>query len=84
MSHIRGREYLNGGDAFVVNCTHQSNVLVMDDVNYRAYQSGRSAKYYGGFYRRLPAHISVPHSGAWNVVLEVPPGARYGIQTIRN
>lgn len=83
MSHIHSRQYLNGGDSFVVNCTHQANVLVMDDSNLSTYRRGGSAKYYGGFFRRLPAHIPVPHSGHWNVLLEAPRGARYGMQVIR-
>lgn len=80
---IHARENLSGGDAFVVNCTHQSNVLVMDDVNFRRYQSGERATYYGGFFKRFPAQVRVPTSGPWNVLLECPQGARYGIQTIR-
>jgi hypothetical protein len=78
------REHLNRGDGFVVNCTHQSNVLVMDDVNLSLYRSGQQARYFGGFYRRFPARISVPSSGYWNVWLEAPPGARYGMQTYRS
>lgn len=81
---VSAREHLSAGDCFVVNCTHQSNVLVMDDGNLRRYRSGQSAQYYGGFYKRLPARIPVPTSGYWNVILEAPPGARYGMQVYRN
>lgn len=81
---IHSREYLNGGDVVVVDCTHQSNVLVMDDSNLAAYRRGASARYYGGFYERLPARIPVPHAGNWNVLLEAPRGARYGMSVIRN
>ncbi|CAN5213449.1 hypothetical protein BH10PSE2_BH10PSE2_11940 [soil metagenome] len=81
---IHSREYLNGGDVVVVNCTHQSNVLVMDDSNFSAYRRGSSARHYGGFYRHLPARISIPHAGHWNIVLEAPGGARYGMSVIRN
>lgn len=83
MSQIKSREYLNAGDAFVVDCSHQANVLVMDDGNMSAYRRGASARYYGGFYRKLPARISVPHAGHWNVILEAPNGARYDMHTIR-
>lgn len=82
MAQIHSREFLNGGDAFVVNCSHQANVLVMDDANFSAYRRGRSARYYGGFFRRLPATIPVPHGGHWNAVLEAPGGARYDMSTI--
>ena len=81
---IHPREYLSGGDIVVVNCTHQSDVMVMDDLNYGAYRRGSSARYYGGFYKRLPARIAVPHSGHWNIVLNAPGGARYGMSVIRN
>ncbi len=80
---IHAREHFGSGGAFVVNCSHQSNVLVMDDDNLRRYRQGDSAHYYGGFYRRFPARVPVPRSGNWNVLLECPPGARYGIQTLK-
>lgn len=81
---IHSRDYLQSGDIFVVNCTHQSNVLVMDDHNFRTYQRGGRAQYYGGFYRHFPARIAVPHSGNWNVLLEAPRNARYAINLLRN
>ena len=56
----------------------------MDDVNFSAYRRGASARYYGGFYTRLPARIPVPHSGNWNIVLEAPRGARYGMSVVRH
>lgn len=80
---IHSREYLNGGDLVVVNCTHQSDVLVMDDLNFNAYRRGNAARYFGGFYTHLPARIRVPHSGHWNIVLEAPRGARYGMSVLR-
>lgn len=81
---IRSREFLNGGDVVIVNCTHQSNVLVMDDANYHAYQRGGAARYYGGFFKMLPARVPIPHAGNWNILLEAPSGARYGMSVIRN
>lgn len=84
MAAAHSREHLSAGDVVVVNCTHQCNVMVFDDHNYRVYQSGGRAKYYGGFYTHLPARISVPTSGQWNVVLEAPHGARYGMSAIRH
>ncbi|HID7796967.1 TPA: DUF1883 domain-containing protein, partial [Proteus mirabilis] len=44
------------------------------------YKNGRQAKYYGGFYKRFPANIAVPHSGYWNVVLALPAGHRANIR----
>ncbi|MBN3137433.1 DUF1883 domain-containing protein [Pectobacterium punjabense] len=80
MSHIHSREHADEGDVFSVQCSHQINVLLMDDINYRRYKSGQSAKYYGGFYTHFPANISVPNSGFWNVVLALPPGHRANIR----
>lgn len=79
MSHIHSRQYINDGDVVSVQCSHQINVLVMDDSNYSAYKAGRSARYFGGFYKMLPANIPVPHAGYWNVVLALPAGHRANI-----
>ncbi|OSL95220.1 hypothetical protein EBAG_00501 [Escherichia coli T426] len=87
MSHIHSREYMNDGDIVTVQCSHQINVLLMDDSNYRAFKRGGRFTYYGGFYERFPANITSPHSGYWNVVLALPPGhranIRYSINVIR-
>lgn len=79
MSHTHSREYMDQGSVVSVDCSHQINVLLMDDSNYRAYQSGGRFQYHGGFYKRFPVRIGVPHSGNWNVVLALPAGhsARY-------
>lgn len=82
MSHIHAREFLRSGATVRVDCDHQCNVLVMDDTNYRAYQSGGRATYYGGFYTRLPALIGVPCNGHWNTVIDLGGGRaniRYNI-----
>jgi hypothetical protein len=83
---IHAREYLNDGDIVVVNCDTQCNVLVMDDYNFDSYRRGGQATYYGGFYQRLPARISVPSTGYWNVVLDLGGGQaniRYGFSYIK-
>jgi hypothetical protein len=39
-----------------------------------------------GFYKMLPARITAPHSGEWNVVLDLGGGSanvRHGISVIR-
>lgn len=79
VSHIQSREYIESGKVVSVQCSHQINVLVMDDTNYSKYQRGQSAKVYGGFYTHFPANIAVPHSGNWNIVLALPPGHRANI-----
>lgn len=80
MSYIHSREWVDSGSIVSVQCSHQINVLVMDDTNYSMFKRGQSAKVYGGFYTGFPANISVPHSGNWNVVLALPPGRRANIK----
>lgn len=74
MSHLHSRKYVASGGVVSVQCSHQINVLVLDDANYSRYKNGSNAQYYGGFYTHFPANIAVPHSGNWNVVLAMPPG----------
>jgi hypothetical protein len=86
MQFIHSREYLHEGDIVVVHCSHQCNVRVMDDSNFRSFQSGGQHKYYGGFYRQLPARIAVPHDGEWNVTLDLGGGNanfRYSIDYLK-
>ena len=83
---IHSREYLDGGDTVIVQCDHQCNVLVMDDGNFGDYRHGRAHRYYGGFYRMLPARISVPHADNWNVVINLGGGRaniRYNISYLK-
>jgi len=79
---VQAREYLSHGDIVAVDCSHQCNVLVMDDANFQNYRTGGQFRYSGGFYKRLPAVITVPHSGHWNTIIDVPGGQaqfRYNI-----
>jgi hypothetical protein len=80
MSHIHSREHMDDGNVVTVQCSHQINVLLMDDSNYSSYKRGGRCTYYGGFYERFPANIAVPHSGFWNVVLALPAGHRANIR----
>lgn len=83
---IHSRDYLYAGDVVVVECSHQCNVLVMDDINFQHYQRGGQFRHYGGFYNRLPAQISVPRSDHWNTVIDLGGGSaniRYNIRYIK-
>ncbi|CFR16177.1 DUF1883 domain-containing protein [Yersinia enterocolitica] len=80
MTHIHSREYMEDGNVVTVECSHQINVLLMDDSNYNSYRRNGRATYYGGWYTHFPANISVPHSGHWNVVLALPAGHRANIK----
>ncbi|MGR7890444.1 DUF1883 domain-containing protein [Klebsiella aerogenes] len=80
MSHIHSREYIEQGRVVHVECSHQINVMVMDDNAYSSFKRGSRHNYYGGFYTRFPVNIAVPHTGYWNIVLALPPGYRANIQ----
>lgn len=80
MSFIHSRKHLTEGNVVSVQCSHQINVLLMDDHQFSNYKNGRDANIYGGFYQRFPANIVVPHSGYWNVVLALPAGHRASIK----
>ena len=86
MSFLHKREYLNEGDVVVVNCSHQCNVMLTTDDNFRRYRSGQAFQYYGGFYKHLPARIGVPETGYWNITLDLGGGSatiRHSITVIK-
>lgn len=83
MQFLHQREYMRGGDVVVVDCDHQCNVRLTDDLNFSAFRSGRRHNYYGGFYQRLPAQITVPHDGYWNVTLDLGGGSAHIRHSIR-
>ncbi len=86
MDFIHAREYLQGGDVVIVNCSHQCNALLTDDFNFSSYQSGGQFHYYGGHYKQFPVRIVVPSAGFWNVTIDLGGGAaqiRYNISYLK-
>lgn len=84
---IHSREYLSQGDIVVVNCSHQCNVMLTDDSNFSNYRSGHGFNYHGGFYKQLPAQIVVPHTGYWNITIDLGGGSaniKYSINIVKN
>ncbi len=75
MNFIHAREYLQQGDAVIVNCDYACNICVMTDSEFQNYRTGRQFRHFGGFYKLFPARISVPHSDHWNVTLDLGGGA---------
>ncbi len=83
---IHGRENLATGDVVQVDCDTQCNVLLLSDANFASYKRGQAYTYYGGFFTHFPASIAAPHSGYWNVVVDLGGGSaniRYSINVIR-
>jgi hypothetical protein len=68
---IAAREFLAKGDVVVVQCSHQCNVLVMDDQNFQAFRQRKKCTYFGGFFKAFPAKIVVPANGHWNTVIDL-------------
>ena len=68
---IAAREALYKGDVVIVQCSHQCNVLVMDDVNFQAYRQRKKCTYFGGHFKAFPAKIAVPASGHWNTIIDL-------------
>lgn len=86
MNFLHSREYLEKGDVVVVDCSHQCNVMLTDDSNFQRYRSGSRFEYFGGHYTRLPAQITAPRSGHWNITIDLGGGSatiRHSIQIIR-
>jgi hypothetical protein len=86
MDFIHDRKHLNAGDSVVVQCSHQCNILVMDDNNFARYKSRQDLQHHGGFFNRFPARIVVPSSGYWNVVIDLGGGSaqiKYNIGYMR-
>lgn len=86
MDFIHSRDYFNQGDVVVLSCDTQCNFMLMDDSNFESYKHSQSRNYYGGFFEYFPAKIVVPHSGNWNVVIDLGGGRaniRYGLKVIK-
>jgi hypothetical protein len=61
----------HAGDVIEINLDHAANVLLLDSNNFSNYRSGRRYRYSGGFARRSPVRLQVPHEGHWYVVVDL-------------
>lgn len=85
MEFIHAREYLNRGQSFRVDCDTECNITVTDDLNFERYRSGDSFQYYGGFRTHFPTIVTPPHSGYWNLAIDLAGGSagiRYSIAVV--
>lgn len=87
MSFIHSREFFHQGDVVVVDCSHQSNIMLTDDHHFQKYRRGGGGfEYYGGHYKTFPARIPVPRTGHWNVTIDLGGGTaniRYSINVVK-
>ena len=77
---------LSSNDVVEVTLDKQANVRLLDDINFSRYKSGQQHTYYGGLAKVNPVRISAPHSGHWNLVIDLGGYAgtvRASVRTIR-
>ena len=53
-----------------------ANVLLLNDVNFQNYRSGKRFQYFGGYYEQSPVVLNSPSPGKWHVVIDT--GGRPG------
>jgi len=59
----------------------------MDDQNFYAYQHDGEFRYYGGWPTASPIDLVAPHSGHWNLVLDLQGGSgsiKHFLEVFRN
>lgn len=87
MNFIHSRDYFNQGDVVLLDCDTQCNFMLTDDSNFESYKRCQSFRHYGGFFEYFPAKIVVPHSGYWNVIIDLGGGnanIRYGLKVLKS
>jgi len=87
MKFLHSEAFLDAGDVAVVELDGQANVLLMDDSNFASYRSGGSYRYHGGLAKYSPCRLVAPHTGHWNVVVDLGGYAghvRASVRFLRN
>jgi hypothetical protein len=49
----------------------EANVLLLDDGNFAQYKRGGRYQFHGGHFTSSPAHITVPSTQRWHVVVDL-------------
>ncbi len=68
---LHTQAFLNAGQVVEVTLDTQANVMILDQSNFSFYQNGMAYHYHGGLATRSPIRIPVPHTGNWNVVIDL-------------
>ena len=71
MKFIHSRFHLTQSNRVRVALDAQANVRLMDDNNFARFKQGCAHRYYGGLAERSPVLLTPPHSGYWNVVVDL-------------
>lgn len=71
----------SGGETIEVSLSgNAANVRLMDDSSFYSYRLGRKHKYYGGYAKKSPVILQIPHSGHWHVTVDLG-GYRGSVQS---
>ena len=62
---------LSSSNTIEVTLDKQANIRLMDDVNFREFKRGQQHHFYGGRALKSPVHLRAPHSGKWNLVIDL-------------
>ena len=87
MKFLHVESHPDAGDLAIIGLDSQVNVMLMEDINFSSYRSGRSFRYIGGLAQRSPVRLTAPHTGHWNVVVDLGGylgSVRAGISFLRN
>jgi hypothetical protein len=72
------------GDAVEVMLSgNAANVLLMDELNFQNYRSGRRFTYFGGYFNQSRAILKPPSAGHWHVVVDLGGGAGHVNAAVR-
>jgi len=55
----------------IVLSGNAANVRLMDSSNFSNYKNGRRHRFYGGYAKRSPVRLQIPHSGHWHVAIDL-------------
>lgn len=71
MKFLKYEIQVDADDVIEVILDKQANVLLLDDINFLHYKHGDKFTYRGGLVEKSPFRIQPPHSGHWNVVIDL-------------
>ncbi|MDK9865293.1 MAG: DUF1883 domain-containing protein [Staphylococcus equorum] len=60
----------NGSLTVEVKLDNASNVILVNKINYRKYLKGQRFSYYGGYFDRNPAVITINESGIFYLIVD--------------
>ena len=89
MNFLHQREHLNKNDIVEVNCSHQCNIVLLNDDNLTKYKNSKIYTHHGGgsFFKKLPARLQAPSTGYWNILLDLDGRTatiKYSIRIIKS